>query len=83
MLNKQLVSHNLNAGSFNDAYKVREKLICQRGDLEDISVDEQIELLACLAEFQFGRYLIEHRGLNGYWTQYIWYVIPNVAQRQA
>ncbi|QIX57233.1 hypothetical protein [Piscirickettsia salmonis] len=52
MLNKQLVSHNLNAGSFNDAYKVREKLICQRGDLEDISVDEQIELLACLAEFQ-------------------------------
>jgi hypothetical protein len=32
---------------------------------------EQQRNLAALSEFPFGRYLIQNRGLNGYWTHYV------------
>ncbi|MDI9817810.1 MULTISPECIES: bifunctional 2-polyprenyl-6-hydroxyphenol methylase/3-demethylubiquinol 3-O-methyltransferase UbiG [unclassified Legionella] len=32
---------------------------------------KKIELLTCLSEFALGRFLLTHRGLNGYWTSYL------------
>lgn len=49
---------------------IRDKII-SRGDLPYISVQDQLELLNQLSEFPFGRYLIERKGANGFWTDYL------------
>ncbi|MFR9750117.1 SAM-dependent methyltransferase [Nocardia sp. 004] len=38
------------------------------GDLPGATVDQQIALLEQLATFDLGRFLLENRGLNAYWT---------------
>ena len=45
--------------------------IKQRGDLPYISVARQLELLQDLSQFEFGRFLLQRGGLNGYWTNYV------------
>lgn len=45
--------------------------IKQRGDLPYISVTRQLELLHDLSRFEFGRFLVQRGGLNGYWTNYV------------
>ncbi len=45
--------------------------IKQRGDLPYISVTHQLELLQDLSQFEFGRFLLQRGGLNGYWTDYV------------
>lgn len=41
-----------------------------RGDLPYISVNRQLELLHALSQFEFGRFLLQRHGLNGYWINY-------------
>lgn len=41
-----------------------------RGDLPYVSVERQLELLEDLSKFEFGRFLLQTGGLNGYWTHY-------------
>lgn len=41
------------------------------GDKAHVTVDEQLKILDELAQFEFGRFLIQHRGINGYWTHYM------------
>lgn len=36
-----------------------------------LPLDETLDLLAQLQEFELGRFLLHNRGLNGYWTSYI------------
>ena len=36
-----------------------------------LPLDDELELLHQLNEFELGRFLLSHRGLNGYWTAYI------------
>jgi hypothetical protein len=36
-----------------------------------LSLDETEKLLAQLSEFELGKFLLQHQGLNGYWTSYI------------
>ncbi|WP_051823731.1 SAM-dependent methyltransferase [Streptomyces sp. NRRL S-1448] len=36
-----------------------------------LPLDETLELLAQLTQFELGRFLLHNRGLNGYWTSYI------------
>ncbi|MGH8793005.1 MAG: SAM-dependent methyltransferase [Stackebrandtia sp.] len=39
-------------------------------------LDESLELLEQLQEFALGRFLLHNRGLNGYWTAYIFRHVP-------
>lgn len=50
--------------------RVRDKIVA-RGDLDYVSVKEQLSLLKQLAEFPFGQFLLQNRGWNGFWTDYV------------
>lgn len=43
--------------------------ITAAGDKPHVTVDEQLDLLAQLADFPLGRFMLVHRGWNGYWTR--------------
>lgn len=40
------------------------------GDLA-LPLDQAVELLHQLSEFELGRFLLQNKGLNGYWTSYL------------
>ncbi|CAF1481678.1 unnamed protein product [Adineta ricciae] len=44
--------------------------IVAEGDKNDATVDELLAVVDQLMTFEFGRFLLQNRGLNGYWTQY-------------
>jgi SAM-dependent methyltransferase len=46
------------------------------GDQPHVSVAEQLALLDEIVTFELGRFLLVHRGLNGYWTHYIACLYP-------
>ncbi len=50
--------------------RIRQKVIARK-DLPHASVEEQLNSLDLLLGFEFGRFLLLHGGLNGYWTEYI------------
>ena len=39
-------------------------------DQYHVTVSKQLELLDQLSQFNFGRFLLQNQGLNGYWTHY-------------
>lgn len=41
-----------------------------------LPLDETLEMLARLQEFELGRFLLHNQGLNGYWTSYIFRYEP-------
>src|SRR4051812_39803487 len=45
--------------------------IISRGPLPHVSVEQQLEIVDQMSEFPLGRYILEHRGTNGYWTDYM------------
>ncbi|QRN04898.1 methyltransferase domain-containing protein [Legionella sp. MW5194] len=50
--------------------RVTEK-IKQQGRQDGFSVAEQLELLQELQSFDFGRFLLQNQGINGFWTHYM------------
>jgi SAM-dependent methyltransferase len=65
------LSHEQRENSFQTAKQALFDKIQSRGDLPHISIQKQLELLEQLSQFEFGRFLIERGGLNGYWTHYL------------
>jgi SAM-dependent methyltransferase len=57
--------------SFTDALQELRTQIISRGELPHVSVARQLDLLDQLCQFPFGRYLIERKGANGFWTDYL------------
>ncbi len=45
--------------------------LCTTGSLPGATVEQQLTLLAELSAFALGRFLLNHRGLNAYWTHRI------------
>lgn len=45
--------------------------IKEQGDKPFVTVERQLQLLAQLTQFGFGRFLLCHQGINGYWTHYM------------
>jgi ubiquinone/menaquinone biosynthesis C-methylase UbiE len=43
----------------------------QEGDKPDSTVEEQLKLIDELAKFEFGRFLLVNRGINGFWTRHM------------
>ena len=50
--------------------KIKTKIV-ERGELSHISVDRQLVLVDQLCSFPFGRYILERKGANGFWTDYL------------
>lgn len=66
-----LKSHRISPESLETAVRKIEKKIKAEGDKPYVTVQRQLELLAELSQFDFGRYLIQNQGINGYWTHYM------------
>ncbi|MCC5832433.1 MAG: methyltransferase domain-containing protein [Chlamydiales bacterium] len=47
------------------------KQIIDRGGCSDVTVDELLKIVDGLNSFPLGRFLLFHRGLNGFWTHYV------------
>lgn len=65
------ISHERNETTFEAAKQTIHDKILSRGDLPYLSVEKQLDLLEQLAQFELGRFLIERKGLNGFWTHYV------------
>jgi len=75
MLNKmeqqRLISHAISPEAIETTLqKIRER-IRQQGDKPHFTVSQQLETLDQLSQFDFGRYLLQNQGINGYWTHYM------------
>lgn len=64
------LSHSQRDKSLQEAIERITEKIKSKGDLQYVSAARQLELLDLLSSFDFGRFLVERGGLNGYWTQY-------------
>ncbi|MFW2570084.1 SAM-dependent methyltransferase [Legionella sp. 29fVS95] len=68
-----LISHNIAEETLAIVVDKIAARIKQEGDKPYITVTEQLDLLNQLADFDFGRFLIQNQGINGYWTHYMIY----------
>ncbi|NEQ35646.1 MAG: hypothetical protein F6K40_04770 [Okeania sp. SIO3I5] len=50
--------------------RIKQRII-QTGDKSHVTVARQLELLNELVGFPLGQFLLQNRGLNGYWTDYV------------
>ncbi len=67
----RLLSHVTTPQSLEDNIaEIRQRIIAA-GDRPYASIEKQLALLAELTTFELGRFLLQNRGLNGYWTHYI------------
>jgi SAM-dependent methyltransferase len=67
----RLLSHNLIVDSGDQFIDDIATRIKQQGDKPHVSVKQQLELLEQLSKFEFGRFLLQNQGMNGYWTHYM------------
>lgn len=70
-LGDKLLTHALDEEPIEQIVLVIREEIRKRGDLPGFSVSDQETLLEQLASFDFGRFYLRNRGLNGYWTDYV------------
>lgn len=66
----RLISHHSGQGDLAAAMDDLSNCIQQQGDTE-FTVNQRLQFLQELSEFEFGRFLIINRGINGYWTHYM------------
>ena len=66
-----VLTHKLEQEPFEAVFKEVEQRIRQQGDLETASAASLLELASKLAEFPLGRFLLQNKGLDGYWTDYV------------
>jgi ubiquinone/menaquinone biosynthesis C-methylase UbiE len=68
---KNILTHETNEVNLDDIVESIKQRLIQMGYKDGITVQERLNLLKQLTEFEFGRYLLINRGLTGYWTRYI------------
>ncbi len=64
-------SHFKGSPSFEKTITDLKEKIRSRGDLPHVTVQRQFELIDQLCDFPFGRFILDRKGANGYWTDYI------------
>ncbi len=67
----RLISHAITQTDLSSAVNKIKQRIENAGDLEHVSVAEQLAILTQLTQFDFGRFLLMNSGINGYWTHYM------------
>ncbi|MGK7918517.1 MAG: class I SAM-dependent methyltransferase [Trichodesmium sp.] len=68
---QRILSHGNQNETIEQTIERIEQRIIETGDKPHVTVARQLELLNELASFPLGQFLLENRGLNGYWTDYI------------
>jgi uncharacterized protein involved in tolerance to divalent cations/SAM-dependent methyltransferase len=68
---QNLLSHAFSTENITVAIQEITSRIKQQGDKPYVTVQTQLEILEQLSQFEFGRFLILNRGINGYWTHYM------------
>ncbi len=71
MHHKTNVTHALEQNSFDEAIKKLKDKISSRGDLSHVSVARQLDIIDQFCAFPLGRFILERRGANGFWTDYM------------
>lgn len=66
-----ILSHNSYPNELEEVLESIRIRIKQAGDKQYVSVARQLQILDELAAFEFGRFMIQNRGWNGYWTHYV------------
>src|SRR5258708_33093516 len=68
----RLISHGADSRNvWEDLLQAIKARLREAGDLPGATVDQQISLLEELSTFELGRFLLENRGLNAYWTHQV------------
>ncbi len=71
MKQERLKSHVVSPENIQKTMQTITQRIENEGDKPHVTVKRQIEILSQLSEFDFGRYLLQNQGINGYWTHYM------------
>ena len=72
MDNEKVISHQIDStNSLSLTVEKITKKINNTGDLAYVTVARQLDILEELMLFPFGRFLLENKGINGYWTHYM------------
>ena len=66
-----LISHDEMMPSLEIAKEEIKARIIKDGNKQHAPIEHQLAILEALSEFDFGRFLIQNRGINGYWTHYM------------
>src|SRR3990167_8258885 len=69
-MSENLLSHQISPENFDVIFDKTRNRILEKGDQYHVTVSKQLELLDQLSQFDFGRFLLQNQGLNGYWTHY-------------
>ncbi len=70
-MDKNNATHRASNESVLTILKELKKSITLRGDLPYVSVKKQLDILDDLSSFPLGRFFIERKGADGFWTDYI------------
>jgi len=68
---QRILSHNSHPNDLEEVLESIRTRIKQAGDKQYFSVARQLQILDELAAFELGRFMIQNRGWNGYWTHYV------------
>ncbi len=68
---QRLLSHTVSTEAIEIIYQRISEKIKQQNDNLHFSQSEKLALLDQLMQFDFGRYLLQNQGINGYWTHYM------------
>lgn len=64
-------THARDINSFAENIEALKKKITLRGDLPHVTCKRQLEIIDQLCAFPLGRFILERRGANGFWTDYM------------
>jgi SAM-dependent methyltransferase len=69
-LNETLITHDISIKDIDiDLVKYEKELRNKKNTV--LPIEQEVEFLKQLAEFDFGRFLLLNKGLNGYWTSHM------------
>ena len=69
-MSDKLLSHSVRPEALQNTFEKTKNRIISQGDLPYVTVQKQLDLLDQLMQFDFGKFLLQHQGVNGYWTHY-------------
>ncbi len=65
-----IITHG-SSQNFESVYAEIKQEILNEGDKDDSTATERFQILEEFAQFNFGKFLILNKGINGYWTRYM------------
>lgn len=70
-LEASIISHEVNPERLTSLLDEKMKAIIEAHGKESNFTHECLAILEQLSQFDFGRFLLQNRGINGYWTHYM------------